>query len=81
VSPNKRQRVRGWLKVFQVLGPGLITGASDDDPTWLVGVCILALFLANMINVGATSVRSRVCRNRDRVAPTATGSSRRRCSR
>jgi NRAMP (natural resistance-associated macrophage protein)-like metal ion transporter len=94
--------------VLGVLGPGLITGASDDDPsgigtysqagsqfgygvlwtaiftfplmlavqeacarialhtgvglgvslrrkfpTWLVGVCILALFLANMINVGA----------------------------
>jgi hypothetical protein len=53
VIPNKRQRVRGWLKVFQVLGPGLITGASDDDATWLVGVCILALFLANTINVGA----------------------------
>jgi Mn2+/Fe2+ NRAMP family transporter len=96
------------LSLLQVLGPGLITGASDDDPsgigtysqvgsqfgygllwlalftfplmaavqemcarialhtgvglglslrrkfpTWLIGVCILALFLANTINVGA----------------------------
>ena len=96
------------LSLLQVLGPGLITGASDDDPsgigtysqvgsqfgygllwlapftfplmaavqemcarialhtgvglglslrrkfpTWLVGTCILALFLANTINVGA----------------------------
>jgi NRAMP (natural resistance-associated macrophage protein)-like metal ion transporter len=108
VSKKQRQRVKGWLKLFQVLGPGLITGASDDDPsgigtysqagsqfgfgvlwtalftfplmlavqeacarialqtgvglgtslrrkfpTWLVGACILALFLANTINVGA----------------------------
>jgi hypothetical protein len=21
-----------WLKLLQILGPGLITGASDDDP-------------------------------------------------
>ena len=96
------------LSFLQVLGPGLITGASDDDPsgigtysqvgsqfgygllwtalftfplmaavqemcarialqtgvglgvslrrkfpTWLVGVCILALLIANTINVGA----------------------------
>lgn len=102
---KKRRGPFGWL---QVLGPGLITGASDDDPsgigtysqvgsrfgygllwtslftfplmaavqelcarvalhtgvglgtslrrkfpTWLVGVCILALFIANTINVGA----------------------------
>ncbi len=95
----------GWL---QLLGPGLITGASDDDPsgigtyaqvgsqfgysvlwtavftfplmaavqelcarialqtgvglgtalrrkfpTWLIGICIAALFVANTINVGA----------------------------
>ena len=101
-------RRRGLLGIFQVLGPGLITGASDDDPsgigtysqagsqfglatlwlalftlplmvavqeacarialhtgvglgtllrrkfpTWLVGACILALFAANTINVGA----------------------------
>ena len=101
----RKQGPLGWL---QVLGPGLITGASDDDPsgigtysqagsqfglgtlwlalftfplmvavqeacarialhtglglgtllrrkfpTWLVGICILALFLANTINVGA----------------------------
>jgi Mn2+/Fe2+ NRAMP family transporter len=94
--------------LLQVLGPGLITGASDDDPsgigtysqagsqfgfgllwlalftfplmiavqetcariglhtgvglgtslrrkfpTWLVGVCIFALFVANTINIGA----------------------------
>ncbi len=105
---SKRRRDRGWLTVFRVLGPGLITGASDDDPsgigtysqagsqfgfgvlwtavftfplmlavqeacarialhtgvglgtslrrkfpTWLVGSCILALFLANTVNVGA----------------------------
>jgi NRAMP (natural resistance-associated macrophage protein)-like metal ion transporter len=98
----------GWLKLLRVLGPGLVTGASDDDPsgigtysqagsqfgfgvlwtaiftfpmmlavqeacarialhtgvglgtslrrkfpTWLVGGCILALFLANTVNVGA----------------------------
>ncbi len=108
MSTSKRARVSGWFKVLKVLGPGLITGASDDDPsgigtysqagsqfgfgvlwtalftfplmlavqeacarialhtgvglgtslrrkfpTWLVGVCILALFLANTINVGA----------------------------
>ena len=101
----RKQGVLGFLKL---LGPGLITGASDDDPsgigtysqigsqfgygllwtalftfplmasvqelcarialqtgvglgvslrrkfpTWLVGVCILALFVANTINVGA----------------------------
>ena len=108
MSKNRRQRAPGWLKFFRVLGPGLITGASDDDPsgigtysqagsqfgfgvlwtalftfplmlavqeacarialhtgvglgtslrrkfpTWLVGTCVLALFLANTINVGA----------------------------
>ena len=102
---ERRKGPLGWL---QVLGPGLITGASDDDPsgigtysqvgsrfgygllwtslftfplmaavqelcarvalhtgvglgtslrrkfpTWLVGLCILALFVANTINVGA----------------------------
>jgi Mn2+/Fe2+ NRAMP family transporter len=96
------------FRVLRVLGPGLVTGASDDDPsgigtysqagsqfgfwvlwtalftfpmmlalqeacarialhtgvglgtslrrkfpTWLVGGCILALFVANTINVGA----------------------------
>jgi NRAMP (natural resistance-associated macrophage protein)-like metal ion transporter len=100
-----RGGAQGWLRV---LGPGLITGASDDDPsgigtysqvgsqfgygllwtalftfplmvavqelcarialhtgvglgtalrrrypTWLVGVCILALFVANTFNIGA----------------------------
>lgn len=99
---------RGVFGLLQVLGPGLITGASDDDPsgigtysqagsqfglatlwlalftfplmvavqevcarialhtgvglgtllrrkfpTWLVGSCIAALFVANTINVGA----------------------------
>src|ERR1700716_2020508 len=99
---------KGPLGILQILGPGLITGASDDDPsgigtysqvgsqfgynllwtalftfplmaamqelcarialqtgvglgislrrkfpTVLVGVCILALFCANTINVGA----------------------------
>lgn len=99
---------RGPLGWIQLLGPGLITGASDDDPsgigtysqvgsqfgfgmlwmalftfplmaaiqelcarialetgvglgialrrkfpTWLIGVCILALFIANTINIGA----------------------------
>ena len=108
MSTSKPGRVSGWLRVLRVLGPGLITGASDDDPsgigtysqagsqfgfgvlwtalftfplmlavqeacarialhtgvglgtslrrkfpTWIVGVCILALFLANTINVGA----------------------------
>lgn len=101
-------RAHGPFGLLQVLGPGLITGASDDDPsgigtysqagsqfglatlwlalftfplmvavqeccarialqtglglgtllrrkfpTWLVGICILALFVANTINVGA----------------------------
>ena len=101
-------RQRGPLGWLQVLGPGLITGASDDDPSgigtysqvgsqfgysllwmsiftfplmaavqelcarialhtgvglgtalrrrfpaWLVGVCIVALFIANTINTGA----------------------------
>ncbi|HET7421821.1 MAG TPA: Nramp family divalent metal transporter [Candidatus Dormibacteraeota bacterium] len=101
----RRKGLFGWL---QVLGPGLITGASDDDPSgigtysqvgsqfgygllwtalltfplmaavqelcarialhtgvglatslrrrfpsWLVGLCIAALFVANTVNVGA----------------------------
>jgi len=101
-------RQKGPLGYLQILGPGLITGASDDDPsgigtysqvgsqfgygllwtalftfplmaavqelcarialqtgvglgvslrrkfpTWLVGVCVLALFIANTINIGA----------------------------
>src|SRR5258708_9461188 len=98
----------GPVRLVRVLGPGLITGASDDDPsgigtysqvgsqfgygllwtalftfplmaavqelcarialqtgvglgvslrrkfpTWLVGVCVLALFIATTINLGA----------------------------
>src|SRR5207302_3493103 len=105
VEEARRRGVMGWL---QLLGPGLITGASDDDPsgigtysqvgaqfgfgllwsvvftfplmaavqelcarialqtgvglgvslrrkfpTWLVAVCILALVLANTVNLGA----------------------------
>ncbi|MDQ6918609.1 MAG: divalent metal cation transporter, partial [Candidatus Dormibacteraeota bacterium] len=101
-------RRKGPLGFLQILGPGLITGASDDDPsgigtysqvgsqfgygllwtalftfplmaavqelcarialqtgvglgvalrrkfpTWLVGACVLALLIANTINVGA----------------------------
>jgi NRAMP (natural resistance-associated macrophage protein)-like metal ion transporter len=108
MSSKRRRPAPGWLKLLRILGPGLITGASDDDPsgigtysqagsqfgfgvlwtaiftfpmmlavqeacarialhtgvglgtslrrrfpTWLVGVCILALFIANTINVGA----------------------------
>jgi NRAMP (natural resistance-associated macrophage protein)-like metal ion transporter len=108
MSGKSRRRTPGWLKVLGVLGPGLVTGASDDDPsgigtysqagsqfgfgvlwtaiftfpmmlavqeacarialhtgvglgislrrkfpTWLVGGCILALFVANTVNVGA----------------------------
>jgi NRAMP (natural resistance-associated macrophage protein)-like metal ion transporter len=108
MSGKSRRRTPGWLKVLQVLGPGLVTGASDDDPsgigtysqagsqfgfgvlwtaiftfpmmlavqeacarialhtgvglgtslrrkfpTWLVGGCIVALFVANTVNVGA----------------------------
>jgi NRAMP (natural resistance-associated macrophage protein)-like metal ion transporter len=108
MSKPRSHGARGWLEVLRVLGPGLITGASDDDPSgigtysqagsqfgfgvlwtaiftfplmlavqeacarialhtgvglgtslrrkfpsWLVGVCIVALFLANTINVGA----------------------------
>src|ERR1700716_3008881 len=99
---------KGPLGILQILGPGLITGASDDDPSgigtysqvgsqfgygllwtalftfplmaavqelcarialqtgvglgvslrrkfpsWLVGTCVLALLIANTINVGA----------------------------
>jgi NRAMP (natural resistance-associated macrophage protein)-like metal ion transporter len=106
--PPRRGPLNRVLGVLKLLGPGLITGASDDDPsgigtysqagsqfgysllwtalftfplmlavqeacarialqtgvglgvslrrkfpTSLVGACILALFLANMINVGA----------------------------
>lgn len=105
IDQARRKGPAGWL---QILGPGLITGASDDDPSgigtysqvgsqfgfsllwmsvitfplmaavqelcarialytgvglgtslrrrfprWLVGVCILALFVANTINAGA----------------------------
>jgi NRAMP (natural resistance-associated macrophage protein)-like metal ion transporter len=101
-------RKKGPLGYLQLLGPGLITGASDDDPSgigtysqvgsqfgygllwtalftfplmaavqelcarialqtgvglgislrrkypsWLVGICVLALLIANTINVGA----------------------------
>jgi Mn2+/Fe2+ NRAMP family transporter len=107
-SAVKEISVRDPMDLLQVLGPGLITGASDDDPsgigtysqvgsqfgfgllwtalftfplmaavqemcarialhtgvglgvslrrkfpTWLVGICILALLIANTINVGA----------------------------
>jgi NRAMP (natural resistance-associated macrophage protein)-like metal ion transporter len=103
-----KQARKGPLGFLQMLGPGLVTGASDDDPSgigtysqvgsqfgysllwtavltfpfmaavqelcarialetgvglatslkrkfpsWLVGVCIAALFVANTINVGA----------------------------
>lgn len=105
IEEAKRRGPAGWL---QLLGPGLITGASDDDPsgigtysqvgsqfgfgllwmalftfplmaavqelcarialhtgvglstslrrrfpTWLVGICVLGLFVANTINAGA----------------------------
>lgn len=30
---NKQFRAPGWRRWFDVLGPGLITGASDDDPS------------------------------------------------
>lgn len=107
-SALKEARRGGVLGLLQILGPGLITGASDDDPSgigtysqvgsqfgfgmlwmapftfplmaaiqelcgrialqtgvglgialkrkypaWLVGACILALFAANTINIGA----------------------------
>ena len=107
-APAAGEPRRGPLGWLQVLGPGLITGASDDDPSgigtysqvgsrfgygflwtplftfplmaavqelcarvalqtgvglgtslrrkfpgWLVGLCILALFVANSINAGA----------------------------
>jgi NRAMP (natural resistance-associated macrophage protein)-like metal ion transporter len=105
IEQARRAGLMGWLRI---LGPGLITGASDDDPSgigtysqvgsqfgygllwtalftyplmasvqelcarialhtgvglgtalrrrfpaWLVGVCVIALFAANTINVGA----------------------------
>jgi Mn2+/Fe2+ NRAMP family transporter len=104
----ERESSNALLRFLRILGPGLITGASDDDPsgigtysqagsqvgfgilwtalftfplmlavqeacarialhtgvglgvslrrkfpTWLVGICIVALFIANTINVGA----------------------------
>ncbi|HEY8759355.1 MAG TPA: Nramp family divalent metal transporter [Candidatus Dormibacteraeota bacterium] len=107
-STLRDARRKGVLGHLQVLGPGLITGASDDDPsgigtysqvgsqfgygllwtalfsfplmaavqelcarialqtgvglgvslrrkfpTWLVGLCVLALLIANTINLGA----------------------------
>lgn len=107
-STLEQARGRGLVGLLHVLGPGLVTGASDDDPsgigtysqagsqfglatlwlalftfplmvavqeacarialhtgaglgtllrrkfpTWLVGICIAALFIANTINVGA----------------------------
>src|SRR5258708_27144321 len=33
VAPARRRRRRSRLKTWQWLGPGLITGASDDDPS------------------------------------------------
>jgi NRAMP (natural resistance-associated macrophage protein)-like metal ion transporter len=33
VPARRRRRRRGHLKTWQWLGPGLITGASDDDPS------------------------------------------------
>src|SRR5207245_6579213 len=30
---HHERRHPGWRKVLQLLGPGLITGASDDDPS------------------------------------------------
>jgi NRAMP (natural resistance-associated macrophage protein)-like metal ion transporter len=30
---NAKQGPRGWRGLFRVLGPGLVTGASDDDPS------------------------------------------------
>jgi NRAMP (natural resistance-associated macrophage protein)-like metal ion transporter len=108
ISSLEEARARGPLGLLQLLGPGLITGASDDDPSgigtysqvgsqfgygllwtalftfplmaafqelcarialqtgvglgvslrrkfpsWLVGLCVLALFVANTINLGA----------------------------
>src|SRR5262249_48123910 len=31
--PRRRRDRRSRLRVWQLLGPGLITGASDDDPS------------------------------------------------
>src|SRR4029077_14302586 len=33
MSGKSRGRPPSWLKLLQVLGPGLVTGASDDDPS------------------------------------------------
>lgn len=107
-SAIRNTRSSGARRLFQVLGPGLVTGASDDDPsgigtysqagaqfgfgvlwtalftlplmvamqelcarialhtgvglglslrrkfpTWLVGVCIVSMLIANTINLGA----------------------------
>jgi NRAMP (natural resistance-associated macrophage protein)-like metal ion transporter len=33
LEPDAKVRPAGWLRFFKVLGPGLITGAADDDPS------------------------------------------------
>src|ERR1051326_4560065 len=61
IEQARRKGPVGWL---QLLGPGLITGASDDDPSGIgtysqvgsqFGYAFLwtALFVANTINAGA----------------------------
>jgi Mn2+/Fe2+ NRAMP family transporter len=31
--PGERPKQPEWPKLLEVMGPGLITGASDDDPS------------------------------------------------
>ena len=32
-GPKNKKKKRGWTRIFRILGPGLITGAADDDPS------------------------------------------------
>ncbi|MEO6966101.1 MAG: divalent metal cation transporter, partial [Acidobacteriaceae bacterium] len=32
-DPGAASKKRGWLRFLKILGPGLITGAADDDPS------------------------------------------------
>jgi Mn2+/Fe2+ NRAMP family transporter len=33
VDPGPVPKKQGWLRLLKILGPGLITGAADDDPS------------------------------------------------
>src|SRR5580704_8745802 len=41
---GKRVAGGGWRRVWRALGPGLITGAADDDPSYALNWTILLTF-------------------------------------